>query len=114
MRRNLGSKRSLPRPVLDSPKHLLDRRAQAIRAELREHDAVNIDCWRAFDSVHLPVFDVTANIGIVFVGVELRIESFAIDSHLGRVFFQRIRIERALVLEQKVMYSQNFPCALAA
>src|SRR5207237_5770817 len=82
--------------------------AQAIRAELREHDAVNIDCWRAFDSVHFAVFDVTSNIGIVLVGVELRIESLAIEPHLGRILLQGIRIESALVFEQEVNVFPEF------
>src|SRR5437899_10600480 len=87
---------------------LLDCCAQSLGTELREHDAVNIDCWGAVDSEHLPLFDVAANIDVVLVGVELGIESFAIEPHLGRVFLQGIRIEGALVFEEEVNVFPEF------
>ena len=81
-------------------------------AELGEHYAVDIDCWRAFDPIHFAVFDVAANVGVIFVGVELRIESFAIEPHLGCILLQGIRIEGALVFEEEVNVFPEFSLRL--
>src|SRR5439155_11969837 len=94
--------RKLRCPLPGAREPLLDRRAQTVGGIFSEHGAVDKEGRRGFDTVHLPVFDIAANQGVVFARVELGIEPLSIQSHLRRILLQRIRVERGLVLEQEI------------
>src|SRR5712692_4822031 len=98
----MAGTRSLTRAVLYLCERLLDRRAQTIGAEIGQQHPVDEDCRGAFDAVQLAVFDVAANVRVVFAAFKFQIESFPVESDLRRILFQRIGVQRALISKQDI------------
>src|SRR2546427_11333688 len=92
--------RSLPLSVLTTStssqavryrlERTFDCRAQAVGTELGRlaHDAVYENRRSKFDAVHVAVFDVAPDFRVVLAAGKLCVEPFAIESQLGRIFFQ--------------------------
>ena len=78
---------------------LVDCRAQAFAGIFGQYYSIDEKRGRGFDSIAFAFLEVVTHDGFILRGIKVRVKLFAIETHLGRVFLERVTIERRLILK---------------